>query len=86
MATLSFIVPDAIALDVLNALKWKYPNVDISGRTNIASAKRIIREMLKDVYRDYLWAQKNIELETQFNATRQAEKEALEVEVRSITD
>lgn len=85
MASLTITIPDALAADVLAALKWKYPQVDVEGRTALGAARRILRHMLVEVYREYRWAQKNIELETQFNVTRDAEKAALDAELAAIT-
>lgn len=85
MATLSLEVPDAIAMDVLNALKWKYPDVNIDGLTNVAAARRIVRNMLRDVYLEWLVTQKNIELEAQFDVQRAAARAQLEQEVATIT-
>jgi len=86
MATLTLTVPDALADDVLPALKWKYPQVDVKGRTALGAARRILRHMLTEVYFEHLWAQRNIELEAGFNAARAAAKAELEAKLATIAD
>jgi len=86
MATLTLTVPDELALEVLAALKWKYPQVDVAGLTATAAARRILRHMLTEVYLEHLWAQRNIELEAGFNAARAAAKAELEAKLATIAD
>lgn len=84
MAILSINVPDAMVPEVFDALKWKYPEVDITGLAMGAAARKIVRRMLAKTYEEYKVALDNTSLLTDYNTLLAAAKAAASSESNAI--
>ncbi len=85
MASLTITVNDALVPDLLDALIWKFPNVDISGLGAAAAAKKFAVEFMRDVYKEYRTTVENTTLLAEYNAQFQAAKDAAAAEAAGIT-
>lgn len=85
MATLTLTVPDAMVPALFDALVWKHPEVDITGLAMGAAARKILRAMLVEVYKEHRVAVENVTLLTAYNGELAATKAAVDTEAEAIT-
>ena len=85
MATLSITIPDAMVPAVFDALVWKYPKVDITGLAMGAAARKIIRHVLVEAYKEHRVTLDNTTLLANYNALLASAKAAADTDAGQIT-
>lgn len=85
MATLTLTIPDALVPAVLAALKWKYAGVDVTGLGPAAAARKILRHVLIETYREHQVTLRNTALLADYNAALATAQAEVEAEVGGIT-
>lgn len=85
MATLSITVPDAMVPAVFDALVWKYPEVDITGLAMGPAARKIVRHILVEAYKEHRITVDNTTLLADYNDLLAAAKAAADTDAGRIT-
>lgn len=86
MASLTITVPDAIIPTLLEALRWKYPEIDVTNLTAAQQGRRFIAALLKAVYTEYQLYLAMAEATTVFKNTEAAAREAAETTAAGISE